>query len=92
MTLAEFKDIKLQLNDLLDKCYTQPCISPWGAPMLFIKNEYRSLMMVIGYRQLNNATIKKSTHSHGLTTSLINFKGKSTFIKLISGRGIINLA
>ena len=37
MPLAEFKELKLQLKDLLQKGFIQPSISPWGAPVLLVK-------------------------------------------------------
>ena len=32
MSLAELKELKLQLKDLTNKGFIQPIISPWGAP------------------------------------------------------------
>uniref|UniRef100_A0A1S3ZF40 Retrotransposon gag domain-containing protein n=1 Tax=Nicotiana tabacum TaxID=4097 RepID=A0A1S3ZF40_TOBAC len=43
MALAELKEIKQQLQDLLDKGFIRPSISPWGAPILFVKKKDRSL-------------------------------------------------
>ena len=34
---AKLKDLKVQLKDFLDKGCIRPSISPWGAPMLFVK-------------------------------------------------------
>ena len=39
MDLAELKELKLQLKDLTDKGSIQPSISPWGAPVLFVKKK-----------------------------------------------------
>ena len=39
MSPTELKDFKLQLKDLIDKGFIQPSISPWGAPVLFVKNK-----------------------------------------------------
>ena len=58
MAPDDIKELKEQLKDLLDKCFIRPSISPWGAPVLFIKKKYGSLRMCIDYRQLNKVTIK----------------------------------
>ncbi|XP_069154338.1 uncharacterized protein [Solanum lycopersicum] len=34
---AKLKELKAQLKDLLDKSFIRPSISPWGAPVLFVK-------------------------------------------------------
>ena len=50
MTPAELKELKLQLKDLTDKGFIQPSISPWGAPVLFVKKKDGTLRMCIDYR------------------------------------------
>ena len=57
-TPAELKELKLQLKDLIDKGFIQPSISPWGDPVLFVKNKDGNLRMCIDYRQHNKVTIK----------------------------------
>ena len=58
MALAELKELKLQLKDLTDMGFIQSSISPWGAPVLFVKKNDGTLRMCIDYRQLNKVTIK----------------------------------
>ena len=58
MAPAKLKDIKAQLKDSLDKGFIRPSISPWSAPILFVKNKDESPRMCIDYRQLNKVTIK----------------------------------
>ncbi|XP_070052677.1 uncharacterized protein [Nicotiana tomentosiformis] len=53
MALAEFKELKEQLKDLLEKSFIRPSISPWGAPVLFVQKKNGSMKMCINYRQLN---------------------------------------
>ena len=58
MAPAELKELKEQLKDLLDKGFIRPSVSPWGAPILFVRKKDGSLCMCIDYRQLNKVTIK----------------------------------
>jgi hypothetical protein len=37
MVLTELKELKAQLQELLDKGFIRPSSSPWGASMLFVK-------------------------------------------------------
>jgi hypothetical protein len=58
MSLLELTELKIQLQELLDKEYIRPSVSPWGAPILFVKKKYGTLRVCIDYRQLNKMTIK----------------------------------
>ena len=55
---AELRELKAQLEDLLSKGFIRPSISPWGAPVLFVKKKDGSLRLCIDYRQLNRVTIR----------------------------------
>ncbi|XP_056694933.1 uncharacterized protein [Spinacia oleracea] len=39
MAPAELQELKKQLDDLLKKGYIRPSVSPWGAPVLFVKKK-----------------------------------------------------
>jgi len=58
MSASELAELKKQLEDLLDKKFVRPSISPWGAPILLVKKKYGSMRLCINYRQLNKVTIK----------------------------------
>ena len=58
MAPAELKELKTQLQELLDKGFIRPSHSPWGAPVLFVKKADGSLRLCIDYRGLNQVTIK----------------------------------
>jgi len=58
IALAELKELKGQLNDLLDKGFIRSSISPWGALVLFVRKKDGSLWMCIDYWQFNKVTIK----------------------------------
>ena len=57
MSASELAELK-QLEDLLDKKFVRPGLSPWGAPVLLVKKKDGSMRLCIDYRQLNKVTIK----------------------------------
>jgi hypothetical protein len=54
----ELAELKIQLQDLLDKGFIRPSASPWGSPTLFVKKKDNSLRLCVDYRPLNAVTIK----------------------------------
>jgi hypothetical protein len=58
MSLPKLTELKIQLHELLDKEYIRPSVSPWGAPVLFVKNKDETLRLCIDYRQLKKMTVK----------------------------------
>ena len=58
MDPTELKELKSQLQELLNKGFIRPSVSPWGAPVLFVKKKDGTLRMCINYRQINKVTMK----------------------------------
>ena len=58
MAPTELIELKKQLQELLDKGLIQPSVSPWGAPVLFVRKKDGSLRLCINYRELNRVTVK----------------------------------
>ena len=50
MTPVELKELKVHLQELLDKGFVRTNVSPWGAPVLFVKKKDGTLRMCIDYR------------------------------------------
>jgi hypothetical protein len=57
MSTPELVELKMQLKEMMDKGYIRPNVSPWGAPVLFVKKKDSTLRLCIDYRQLNKVTI-----------------------------------
>ncbi|MCI65925.1 RNA-directed DNA polymerase (Reverse transcriptase), partial [Trifolium medium] len=39
MSAAELEKLKVQLEELLEKRFVRPSVSPWGAPVLLVKKK-----------------------------------------------------
>jgi hypothetical protein len=59
----ELAELKVQLQDLLDKGFIHPSASPWRCPALFVKKKYHSLRLCVDYHPLNAVTIKNKSSS-----------------------------
>ncbi|WMV38729.1 hypothetical protein MTR67_032114 [Solanum verrucosum] len=49
MAPVELRELKAQIQELLDKGFIRPSASPWGAPVLFVKKNDGSMRMCIDY-------------------------------------------
>jgi hypothetical protein len=58
MSPVELKELKIQLQGLLDKAYIHPSISPWGCSVFFVEKKDKELRLCVDYRPLNVVTIK----------------------------------
>jgi hypothetical protein len=54
----ELAELKIQLQDLLNKGFIRPSSSSWGCPAIFFKKKDQTLRMCVDYRPLNEVTIK----------------------------------
>jgi hypothetical protein len=59
MSIPELKELQMQLEEILKKGYVHPSVSPWVAPVLFVKKKDGILRHCIDFRQLNKVTLKK---------------------------------
>ena len=59
MAPVKLKELNIQLQELHNKGFIRPSISPWGAPVLFVKKNDGSLWLCVDYRKLNRITVKK---------------------------------
>ena len=82
MTPAKLKELKTQLQDLVDKGFIRPSVSPWGAPVLFVKKKDGTMILYIDYRQLNKITIKNRYPLPRIDDLFDQLQGASVFSKI----------
>ena len=82
MALFELKELKLQLQELLEKGFIRPSVSPWGALVLFVKKKDGKLRLCIDYRQLNKLTVKNKYMLPMIDDLFDQLKGASIFSKI----------
>jgi hypothetical protein len=72
----------MQLKELLDLGLIHPSVSPWGAPIIFIRKKDRSWRLCIDYHQLNKATIKNQYPLPRIDDLFDQMKGAMVFSKI----------
>jgi len=82
MAPVEMKELKEQLQELLDKGFIRPSASPWGAPVLFVKKKDKSMRLCIDYRELNKITIKNWYPLPRIDDLFDQLQGASVFSKI----------
>ncbi|KAL0537310.1 hypothetical protein IC582_026287 [Cucumis melo] len=82
MAPAELKELKVQLQELLDKGFIRPSVSPWGAPILFVKKKDGSMCLCIDYRELNNVTVKNHYPLPRIKNLFDQLQGATVFSKI----------
>ena len=58
MAPLELKELREQLDQLLNNRFIRLSTSPWGAPALFVKKHDETIMLCKDYRRLNRVTVK----------------------------------
>ncbi|TYK22952.1 reverse transcriptase [Cucumis melo var. makuwa] len=82
MAPSELKELKMQLQELVDKGYIRPSVSPWGAPVLFVKKKDGTLRLCIDYRQLNKVTIRNKYPLPHIDDLFDQLRGATLFSKI----------
>ncbi|KAJ0519799.1 putative nucleotidyltransferase, Ribonuclease H [Helianthus annuus] len=79
---SELQELMSQLQDLLEKGFIRPSVSPWGAPVLFVKKKDGSMRMCIDYRELNKLTVKNRYPLSRIDDLFDQLQGASWFSKI----------
>jgi hypothetical protein len=82
MSTPELQELRMQLKELLDLGLIHPSVSPWGAPVIFIRKKDGSWRLCIDYRQLNKATIKNQYLLSRIDDLFDQMKGATVFSKI----------
>ncbi|TYJ95917.1 pol protein [Cucumis melo var. makuwa] len=82
MAPTELKEMKVQLQELLDKGFIRPSVSPWGAPVLFVKKKDGSMRLCIDYRELNKVTVKNIYPLPRIDDLFDQLQGATVFSKI----------
>ncbi|TYK09586.1 pol protein [Cucumis melo var. makuwa] len=82
MAPAELKELNVQLQELLDKGFIRPNVSPWGAPILFVKKKDGSMRLCIDYRELNKVTVKNRYPLPRIDDLFDQLQGATIFSKI----------
>ncbi|CAA0826122.1 Uncharacterized mitochondrial protein AtMg00860, partial [Striga hermonthica] len=82
MAPKELQELKAQIQELLRLGFIRPSVSPWGAPVLFVKKKDRSMRMCIDYRDLNRLTIKNKYPLPRIDDLFDQLRGACVFSKI----------
>ncbi|XP_004491307.1 uncharacterized protein [Cicer arietinum] len=82
MSPLELSELKKQLEELLDKQFIRPSVSPWGAPVLLVKKKDGSMRLCVDYRRLNKVTIKNKYPLPRIDDLMDQLRGSCVFSKI----------
>ena len=82
MAPLELKELKLLLQELLEKGFIRSSVSQWGDPVLFVKKKDGTLRLCIDYRQLNKLMVKNKYPLPRIDDLFDQLKGANIFSKI----------
>nr|KYP48073.1 Transposon Ty3-G Gag-Pol polyprotein [Cajanus cajan] len=82
MAPADLIELKVQLEDLLEKQLVRPSVSSWGAPVLLVKKKDGGSRLCVDYRQLNKLTIKNKYPLPRIDDLMDQLRGTLVFSKI----------
>ena len=75
-------ELKMQLQELLEKKYIWPSVSPLGTSVLFVKKKYGTLRLCIDYRNLNKFIVKNKYPLPWIDDLFDQMRGEKVFYKI----------
>ena len=82
MAPVELQELRVRLQESLDKRFIRPSTSPWGAPVLFAKKRGKTLRLCMNYRKLNRVTIKNRYPLPRIDDLLDQLRGVRVYSKI----------
>jgi len=82
MAPNELAELKVQIDELLDKGFIRPSTSAWGCPAMFVEKKDKTLRMVVDYRPLNAVTIKNKYPLPRIDILFDQLSGAKVFSKI----------
>ena len=82
MAPTELKELKVQMEEMVNKGFVRPSTSPWGAPVLFVKKKDGSMRLCIDYRELNKVTIRNQYPLPRIDDLFDQLQGAKVFSKI----------
>ena len=82
INILELHELKSQLEEIIDKNYIRPSVSPYGAPVIFVKKKDGTLRLCIDYCQLNKMTIKNKYPLPRIDDLFNQLRGETVFSKI----------
>jgi hypothetical protein len=88
MTPMELVELKVQLQELLNKGFIRPSNSPWGVSVLFVKKKTEkkkkdgTLCLCIDFCQLNKVMVKNKYPFPRIDNLFDQLKGAKVFSKI----------
>ena len=79
MAPTELKELKTQIQDLVDKGFIRLSVSPLGVLVSFVKKKDRTMRLCIDYRQLNKVMIKNKYPLPRIDDLFDQFQGLVSF-------------
>ena len=82
MASVEFQELKVQLQELLNRGFIRPRTSPWGASVLFVKKKDKTFWICIDYQQLNRVAIKNKYPLPRIDDLFDQLRGAWVYLKI----------
>jgi hypothetical protein len=82
MDVKDLIELKKQIVELLEIGFIRPSLSPWGAPVLFVKKKDGSRRMCVDYRSLNEVPIKNKYPLPRIDDLFDQMRGATVFSKI----------
>ncbi|WVZ25177.1 hypothetical protein V8G54_003721 [Vigna mungo] len=82
VSIAPYRMAPKQIEELLEKKFIRPSVSPWGAPVLLVKKKDDTSQLCVDYRQLNKLTIKNKYPLPRIDDLMDQLHGATVFSKI----------